>query len=147
MDPANVQEGYETMKKINPQEAEKYLANMQALMKEIPIKQRKQQAETEASFEKRTNALRAYRASLSPQQLQSQARMNMGPDNPAALTDPKLPRIVKPVPNFGDPKNPDRIQLIVVTIPINSLDLVTRRTTLQRTKETIDYAALKALMQ
>lgn len=76
MDPANVQEGYETMKKINPQEAEKYLANMQALMKEIPIKQRKQQAETEASFEKRTNALRAYRASLSPQQLQSQACMN-----------------------------------------------------------------------
>ncbi len=148
LDPAQVQRAYETMQKIDQKAADEFLANAKKTMAEAPVQQQKLHASAGAYFEQELATLASLRASLSSAELQRQAGVGDGPLRLARFDDPRAKKLVKVDPSFWDTTDPDRIQLVRVRVGVVDADPVAeRRETMRRTKETLDYATLAALLR
>jgi hypothetical protein len=148
VDPAIVQRTYEKMKKSHPAEAEKYLVDMNAQLPALQEQHRKRAERDDQLAAERLAKIQQTRASFTPQQLASQAYHGSGPLNIARPDDSRAYGLVKPDPEFPDRRDPDRVQLITVFTSIVKDDTVLeRRDTMQRTKDTLDYARLEKFLQ
>jgi len=145
IDPAEVQRAYEGMKKIDPKAAEAFRTDMEKRMAATPPAR----AAVRESWEhKQLAELRALRAQLTPAQSAAPAYMGAGPMNLGVADDARSRSLVKLDPSFPDPAAPDRVQLISVFVSVVPNDAVAeRRATMQRTKDTLDYAALAKLLR
>jgi hypothetical protein len=134
------------MKKTDPVEAEKFWAMIQTM---------KAQAARDAAAAakappivngsvKELEDLRALRASLTPAQLQAQAREGYTSKTPRRPVD-TLPRLVKMDPSFPwDRANPNRIRMMEIHFsgagqPYDQM--------MRQAVETLDWAAIEALMR
>jgi hypothetical protein len=148
IDPAVVQKTYEKMKRSHPAEAEQYRADMNAQMPALAEQHRKRIERDDQLAAERLAKIQQTRASFTPQQLASQAYHGSGPLNIARRDDPRAYGLVKPDPDFPDRRDPDRVQLITVfTSVIGDDTVLERRETMQRTKDTLDYARLEKFLQ
>ena len=137
---------YEAMKKTDPAEAEKFWAMIQGL---------KAQAAKDAAaaatappivnaFVKQLDDLRALRSSLTPAQLQAQAREGHTSTSPIRPVD-TLPRLVKMDPAFPwDRANPNRIRMMEIHFsgagsPYDAL--------MRQAAETLDWGAIETMMR
>ena len=135
---------YETMKKTDPAEAEKFWAMIQGL---------KAQAAKDAAAKrppivnpqvKQLEELRALRASLTPAQLLAQAREGYTSKAPIRPVE-TLPRLVKMDPAFPwDRANPNRIRMMEIHFsgagpPYDAM--------MRQVVETLDWSAVEALMR
>ena len=149
MDPAVVRKAYENTKKIDAKSAEQYRATMEAQMGPLAEQQRKLWEKADRLATERLAGIRQARASLTPAQLAAQA--HEGDGTPHGLTRPEDPRaipMVKDDPDFPDRRDPDRVQLMSVFVGVVPNDeVLVRRDTMQRTKDTYDYARLAKLLR
>jgi hypothetical protein len=148
VDPAKVQKTYEKMKKSHPAEAEQYLADMKAQMPALEEQHRKRaERGDQLAAEKLTRILQA-RASFTPEQLAAPMYYGSGPLNIARPGDPQAYALVKPDPDFPDRSDPDRVQLITVYTSVSKDDpILERRDTMQRTRDTLEYARLEKFLR
>jgi len=145
IDPVEVQRAYEGMKQIDPKAAEAFRADMDRRMAAAPPARG---APRESWERKQLAELQALRAQLAPAQFAAPAYVGAGPMNLGAGNDPRSRPLVKLDPSFPDPAAPDRVQLISVFVSVVSNDPVAeRRTTMQQTRDTLDYAALAKLLR
>jgi hypothetical protein len=137
---------YEAMKKTNPAEAEKFWAMIQGL-KAQAAKDAAAVAATPPvtnAYVKQLEDLRALRASLSPAQLQAQARDGYNSKSPLRPVD-TLPRLVKLDPKFPwDRADPNRIRMMEIHFsgagsPYDA--------SMRQAAETFDWSAIEALMR
>ena len=138
-----LQDIYESMKKTNPAEAEKFRAMMDE------VKRQSQKAAENAppitnAYTKQLADLRALRASLTSAQLQEQARDGYNAITPLAPID-RLPKLVKLDPAFPwDRTNPNRVRMMEIHFsgrgePYNAL--------MHQAANTFDWTAIEALMK
>ena len=137
---------YEAMKKTDPVEAEKFWAMIQ----EVKVQAAKDAAAAAKAppvinpYLKELDDLRVLRASLTPAQLQAQAREGYNSRTPRRPVD-KLPLLVKLDPAFPwDLANPNRIRMMEIHFsgagaPYDAM--------MRQAAETLDWAAIKALIR
>lgn len=148
LDPAQVQSAYESMRKIDAKAADEFLARAKKTMADAPAQQQKLRTSAGAYFEQELATLASLRALLSTAELQRQAGVGDGPLQLARFDDPRAKKLVKADSSFWDSTDPDRVQLVRVRVGVVAADpVVERRETMRRTKETLDYAALAALLR
>lgn len=88
------------------------------------------------------------RASLTPAQLAAQAFCGKGPLQLGGAEVPLSKPLVKRDRSFPDKSDPNRVQMISVFVSVVDNDpVLERRTTMQRTKDTLDYARLAKLLR
>ena len=148
LDPATLEQAYQNMKKIDPKAAEDFRTTMQRQMETLPVQQQKHFEKADAFQSKQLADLRAYRAALSAEQLRAQAREGIGPQQLAAAGDPHAKPLVKLDPRFFEGSDPHRVRLISVFVGVVPKDPVAeRRETMQKTRDTLDYARLAQLLR
>ncbi len=137
---------YEAMKKTNAAEAEKFWAMIQ----DVKAQAARDAAAASAgppvanAYVKQLDELRALRASLTPAQMQDQAREGYTSRTPQRPVD-TLPRLVKLDPTFPwDRANPNRTRMMEIHYsgagsPYDEL--------MRQAVETMDWAAIEALMR
>ena len=137
---------YEAMKKTDPVEAEKFWAMIQS-MKAQAAKDAAALAKAPPmvnAWVKQLEDLRALRASLTPAQLQAQAREGYNSKTPVRPVA-TLPLLVKMDPTFPwDRANPNQIRMMEIHFsgagsPYDAM--------MRQAVETLDWAAIEALMK
>ena len=137
---------YEAMKKTDPAEAEKFWAMI------LTVKAQAEKDKAAAAkappivnaYVRQLEDLRALRASLTPADLQAQAREGYNSKTPIRPVD-TLPRLVKLDPAFPwDRANPNRIRMMEIHFsgagaPYDAM--------MRQAVETLDWAAIEALMR
>ena len=138
-----LRETYEAMKAANPAEAEKFLAMMAEVRKNV-AKAAAEAPPMNNGFAQPLAELRALRASLSPVQLQQQAREGYTSRTPVAPIE-KLKPLVTLDPAFPwDRANPNRIRLMEIHYSGRGAPYAGM---MQRVAETLDWAAIEATMR
>lgn len=146
--PDAVQRTYERMKKTNPPEAEKYLANMQAEMARQVAEHRERRERGMQSLAADLAKIQQVRARMTPAQLAAQAYHGNGELRLGRADDPLSYPLAKASAAFPDKSDPERVQMIVVFVSVQEKDqAIERKATLQRTKETLDYPRLVELLR
>lgn len=146
MSEAKIQESYEAMRKIDARSAETTRTALLQVMSEEKVRRTKMEADSDAAFVRQAAAWRAYRASLSPAQLDAPAALGVpGSDGVVRVDDPRGRRLVKVDPAFAA-LPPGDVHLIRVFRGDWPHDPVPGRTEwARRTNDTLDFEALAAL--
>lgn len=143
---ASIETSYQAMRKIDPEAAEKTRAALVNVMQDEKIQRAKMEADHDARLARQAVAWAAYRAALTPAQLQAQARLGVvGADQIVRVDDPNGRRLVKADPALAT-LPPGEVHLIRVFRGDWPKDPVEGRTEwMRRTNDTLDFAALARL--
>ena len=143
LDENELRKAYEAMKAVNPAEAEKFLAMMAEVRKSAARASAEAKPVTNG-FARPLQEVRALRASLSPAELQQQAREGYTSRTPLAPIE-KLPRLVKLDPSFPwDRANPNRIRMMEIHFSGRGAPYADM---MRRVVDTLDWAAIEATMR